>query len=186
MSAEQTLLPCPFCGEKTRLHPGDILAEKHEPDSFRASCRGCRAESAVFGTSEEAIAAWNRRHQGDALRAGTMNEARAAHGSPLAKLFVTLPAPPPGFEPPPRTVTVEVEVCASPSLAKVQALAERCKTGDLDACVEYQEAAKALLDDVWSTLRGDSERDADREQLWRAIVDLNTELLNARDRESSC
>lgn len=60
---------------------------------------------------------------------------------------------------------------------------QRCKAGELDACAEYQEAAKALLDEVGSFLHEDSEREAEQQRLWRAIVDINTELLDAGHRQ---
>lgn len=72
---------------------------------------------------------------------------------------------------------------SAPTLAEVQALAARCKAGELDACAEYQEAAKALLDEVGSFLHEDSEREAEQQRLWKLVVDLNTEILDARDRE---
>ena len=56
MSAEQDLLPCPFCGGEASIFPNFTIKV-----AFVVECDECKSASAYFKTAAEAIAAWNRR-----------------------------------------------------------------------------------------------------------------------------
>lgn len=68
------LLPCPFCGTSKRddsdPYATDVLFLAASEDVYRVHCHGCWAVAACADTREGAIAAWNRRHPGDAPRSG--------------------------------------------------------------------------------------------------------------------
>lgn len=56
---QKALEPCPFCGEDAVEH-GII---NMVGSTWRAvTCKGCQARSNLFKRSEDAIAAWNKRH----------------------------------------------------------------------------------------------------------------------------
>lgn len=106
---EQALLPCPFCGTAVRddeqASVNAALAAGTSADvpgwlqvtassgMYRVECFGCGVEGKMFDAPDDAIAAWNRRHPGDALRTGeiTLNEARATQGlSPLTETVLAM------------------------------------------------------------------------------------------------
>ena len=62
------LKPCPFCGSNAfiaewnyDLAPGNVLTHCVE-------CNGCHSTTLEYGTEEEAIEAWNRRTDNEALQ----------------------------------------------------------------------------------------------------------------------
>src|SRR3990172_7390809 len=54
--AERELASCPFCG-------GEAQTDFIEGESYLIECYGCRAETGIRDSAEEAITAWNRRAQ---------------------------------------------------------------------------------------------------------------------------
>lgn len=53
-----TLKPCPFCGGEANVKNGAVCCE---PDDYWIRCQEYDAETAIYATPAEAIAAWNRR-----------------------------------------------------------------------------------------------------------------------------
>jgi len=58
------LKSCPFCGSVAEVHyqPFDCA-----PDMYRVDCFSCGAGVELYDTEEQAITAWNTRHESDML-----------------------------------------------------------------------------------------------------------------------
>lgn len=61
MSAELTLLECPFCGGKARFCDRWESIHDLQPTSYTAYCDDCDIETPRFETADEAAETWNTR-----------------------------------------------------------------------------------------------------------------------------
>lgn len=63
---ETKLLPCPFCGESYI----DIIKYEH----YIVSCDSCECSMGYYDTEDEAIEAWNTRHERTCQIEGTYSD----------------------------------------------------------------------------------------------------------------
>ena len=54
----EVLKTCPFCGGEAEVMNGCAC---YEPDDYWIRCKKCEAETRIYDSEAEAIAAWNRR-----------------------------------------------------------------------------------------------------------------------------
>ena len=60
LEAEETLLPCPFCGEDNINIFETDFGQSEEPYQFAVECKSCGALVSAED-KDAAVAAWNRR-----------------------------------------------------------------------------------------------------------------------------
>ena len=58
------LKPCPFCGDESSVQTSGIKPNSYQ---YMVMCRSCNACKGWKNTYDEALTAWNTRHESDEL-----------------------------------------------------------------------------------------------------------------------